>query len=252
MSRLSASLLKFPFIAGLFVSVATGFCFARNSTDNLLAARGARNGAYTVVSGTMQTTFGLRIPKSEEAISPKSFPQATAAALSANMSDLVLAETENGITVYKTDTGLKSHTIDPLALGIKAVRLSPGDWLLASGENNGTIKFWRFMDGEFLAEAAKLEAAPVAIEFSQYGNYAAFLSKKGELAMFDFRKQRLLWTKTLDFPAASIMFSPDEKRILIGSQGWLASVSIDGLTVQPQYMKIPLDSLITALGFDPT
>lgn len=232
--------------------VLSGSVRAQESKTQLLAAAGAKNGAYTVSAGVLQTAYGLVLHNNAEAANPKFLPKAGAAALSSEGTDLVLAEPQNGLVVYKTETGQKSHTINAEAAGITALSLSPQNRLLASGDRDGTVKLWRFIDGQLLAEPVKFTAPVKAIAFSVYGKYAAFLSEQDELAVFDFAAEKTLWKKKLDFPVTCLMFAPKEDGIYVGSKGFIALLKSDGSSIIPQRLRTPGEGLVGALGFDPT
>jgi len=100
--------------------------------------------------------------------------------------------------------------------GVRTVAFSPDNTFLASGSDDGTVKLWRFPQGEEVATIKHTDKVWFVL-FSPKGNFLASGSEDGRAKIWDVRKGKLLVELRHNSGIWQVVFSPDERLLAFGA-----------------------------------
>lgn len=99
--------------------------------------------------------------------------------------------------------------------GVRAIAFSP-DNSLVSGSDDGTVKLWRFPQGEEIATIKHTDRVWF-VEFSPRGSFLASGSEDGRAKIWDVKKGKLVAELRHNSGVWPIVFSPDERLLAFGA-----------------------------------
>jgi WD40 repeat protein/tRNA A-37 threonylcarbamoyl transferase component Bud32 len=219
------------------------------SRDGLLAATGSANATARLRDGATGKSLG-KIMQHQAPVKSLAFRPDGAV--------VVTASRDGTARLWKAATG-EPHT-PPLdhrprvgsTVLVDTAAYSPDGGAIATGDNSGIIRLWHGDTGELIRQLEDVNGATMSVCFSPRGDLlaAAFSSPESAVCVWNVSSGDLLWKGAHRETVRMIVFSPDGRLLISGSNDDTARIW-DSASGQPVGRELVHRGEVFTVGFSP-
>lgn len=172
-----------------------------------------------------------------------------------NNGEVVATGAEDGIRLWNVSEGKEIRTLEGSLTGcIKVVKISPDGKMLASGSEDGCIRFWNMDTGEFLhclAEHTDHDCTIEDLAFSPNGRILASTCHDRAVSLWDITtREEISRLRGHEDIVNSVAFLPDGKAIVTASDDATVRIWDVSAKIEPHKTEAHSET-VSAVAFSP-
>ena len=171
----------------------------------------------------------------------------TSVVFSPSGENLSVACVDGAVSQWSTTTYREVKPGKDVLTGVWTVAFSPDSKLLATGGTKNSVKVWEPDTGKQIAE---FTGGSSSVAFSPNGRFLVFAARNRTVKIWDFPNRKEITTLTGLGQISALAFSPDGKRLAIGSGVGMIKL-FDTVTWQPLNALQGHTGYINSIAFSP-